>query len=99
MKIKTYEDWQIDKDGKDYYCSRCGNLCDYVSSVWRMDMATNKEYKAPCSPCCQDPLTDHRTSVELRLTKVGKRYIKERYNDRLINTLLGIGRRGHGKTG
>ena len=92
MKIKTYEPWQLREEVRPahIFCAECGKEVDTLVKAWGMDMQTNKEVAYPVSWCCHSDLCSHRTSVELRLTKVGKRMVKEKVNRQLIDTLIDI---------
>jgi hypothetical protein len=76
------------------WCSSCGMEFSFLTTAWRMDRYTNKEFRVGVSDCCHSDPIDHRKSVELRLTKVGKRRVVEQVNKQLIDTLLDIGRYG-----
>jgi hypothetical protein len=73
------------------YCSTCGLKYSFLTTAWRMDRYTNESVKVGVSDCCHSDACSHRKSVELRLTKVGKRMVKEQVNKQLIDTLLDMG--------
>ena len=84
MKIRIYEDWQLTEDRRPepIFCSGCGIACEHLAYQWEMDRQTNTEYKASCSPCCHEPLTDHFGSAVVRLRNIGKRKEKARQEQR-----------------
>ena len=76
------------------YCSSCGMAIDFLTTAWRMDNQRNELYKVGVSSCCTSDPISHRQSVELRLTKVGKRIVTEQVTKQLIDTLIDIARQG-----